>query len=398
MSQSLVKYCKRDDAQVRKWSADYEEAYGTKVPELVQDWRSHPSPPQQHHPGPSHSQPQLQLQPHGGSYHTQHQQQHQPSHRRLSDVPNSGNQGSFAHNPWPPQHAVDAYGGNSTAIILKRSPSNSPPMSYPLGRPPNSNNTSGNINSNRSMGTNQQLPSDTSSASSGRERAGQVSSLNPASSSTGSTGTVGPGLGHGNGGEIACSLPQNQQQAGKYDGSNSGSGREGNGSAQQTHARWSHSGAELVGGSSGEGGGSAIQTGSYLGPGSGTNGPGASGDVKTGGSGPGGNGMGSTSGSSAQRVFTDGNKSLPSLKASGLLDSWGSASRDPQKQPLNSAAPQQQQQPLHISPRRNTPPVSMGLSLMAASQHPLQADSTELRPSTNLVMPVGLQWLANESR
>lgn len=263
-------------------------------------------------------------------------------------------------------------------------------MSYPLGRPPNSNSTSGIINSNRSMGTNQQHLSDTSSGSSGRERAGQVSSLNSASSSTGSVGTIGPGLKHGNGAEMAGSLPQ---KAGKYDGSSGGSGREGNGSAQQPHARWSHSSGELVGGSS-EG---AIQTGSYSGSGSGTSGPGALGDVKMGGSGPGGNGMGSASGSSGQRVFTDGSKSLPSLKASGLLDSWGSASRDPQKQALNSAAPQHQQ-PLHISPRRNTPPVGMGLSLMAASQHSLQADSTELRPSTNLVMPVGLQWLANESR
>ena len=355
------------------------------MPELVQDWRSHPSPPQQHHPGPSHSHSQPQLQPHGGSYHAPHQQQHQqhqPSHRRLSDVRNSGNQGGFAHNSWPPQ---DAYGSSSTALILKRSPSNSPPMSYPLGRPPNSNNTSGNNTSNRSMGTNQQHPSDTSSVNSGRERAGQVSSLNSASSCAGPVGTVGPGLGHGNGGgEMAGSLPQNQQQAGKYDGS-----REGNVSAQPPHARWSHSGGELVGGSGGEGGGSAIQTGSYSG--GGTSGPG---DVKT--AGPGGSGSGSMSGGSGQRVFTDGNKSLPSLKASGLLDSWGSASRDPQKQALNSIAPQQQQQPLHISPRRTTPPMS--LSLMAASQHTLQADSTELRPSTNLVMPVGLQWLANESR
>jgi len=375
MSQSLVKYCKRDDVQVRKWSADYEEAYGTKVQELVQDWRSHPSPPQQHHPGPSH--PQQQHLSHGSSYHTQHQ----PSHRRPSDVRNAGNQGSFAHNSWPLQHAVDAYGSNNTAAILKRSPSNSPPISYPLGRPPNSNSTSGNINSNRSMGANQQHLSETSSGSSGRERAGQASTLNSAPAFTGSVGTVGPGLGHGiGGGEIAGSLPQNQQQASKYDGT--GPGREGNASAQQPHARWSHS-SELIGGSGGEAG-SAIQTGS----GSGTSGPGVSGS---------GNGMGSSSGGSSQRAFADGNKSLPSLKASGLLDSWGSASRDPQKQASNSAAPQQQQL-LHISPRRNTPPAGMNLSLMAASQHNLHADSTDLRPSTTLAMPVGLQWLANESR
>ena len=226
------------------------------------------------------------------------------------------------------------------------------------------------------MGANQQHPSDTSSGSSGRERAGQASSLNSSPGFTGSVGAVGPGLGHGNGGgEIAGSLPQNQQQASKYDGT--GSGREGNASAQQPHARWSHS-AELIGGSSGEGG-SAIQTGG------GTSGPGVSGSGK------------SSSGGSSQRTFADGNKSLPSLKASGLLDSWGSASRDPQKQASNSTAPQQQQL-LHISPRRNTPPAGMSLSLIAASQHSLHADSTELRPSTTLVMPVGLQWLANESR
>lgn len=391
---SLVKYCKRDDAQVRKWSADYEEAYGSKIQDLVQDWRSHPSPPQQHNPGPSHShshsqhQPQLQQLPHGGSYHAPHQQQHQQQHRRISDVRSSGNQGGFAHNSWPPQHAVDAYGGSSTAVIMKRSPSNSPPISYPLGRPPNSNNTSGNINPNRSMGTNQQHPSDSSGGSGGRERAGQVSSVNSASSCTGSVGSVGPGLGHGNGG--GDSSAQNQQQAGKYDGSGGGSGREGNASA---HARWSHSGGELVGGGGGEGGGSAIQAGSYSGSGGGPSGSGLSGDVKMVGGGSGGNGSGA-SGSSGQRVFADGNQ-LPSLKASGLLDSWGSASRDPQKQVLNTAAPQQQPQPLHISPRRNTPPVGMSLSLMAPALH---ADATELRPSTTIVMPVGLPWLANESR
>jgi len=107
--------------------------------------------------------------------------------------------------------------------------------------------------------------------------------------------------------------------------------------------------------------------------------------------------VGNASGSLGHRVFAsigDGNQSLPSLKASGLLDSWGTASRDAQKQAPNGASQKQQ----HISPRRNTPPIGMSLSVIAASQHALNADSTELRSSTTIAMPVGLQWLANESR
>ncbi|KAF9557342.1 hypothetical protein CPC08DRAFT_693369, partial [Agrocybe pediades] len=51
---SLIKYCKRDDALVRDWASEYEEAAGTNVFDLVQDWRSQPSPPLRHVQHPPH--------------------------------------------------------------------------------------------------------------------------------------------------------------------------------------------------------------------------------------------------------------------------------------------------------------------------------------------------------
>lgn len=58
----LIKYCKRDDAQIRAWCADYEDSFGTKMFDLVADWKPHPSPPQRHlfQLAPPHSQPQSQ--------------------------------------------------------------------------------------------------------------------------------------------------------------------------------------------------------------------------------------------------------------------------------------------------------------------------------------------------
>ncbi|KAF8202552.1 fungal-specific transcription factor domain-containing protein [Pholiota molesta] len=157
---SLIKYCKRDDPQIRKWASEYEDAYGTRVFEMVQDWRSQPSPPQLHqYPSHSHSHSQplqsqqsqthhLPQQPshnshHPSSYHTQHK--HQLPHRRLSDVRTSGpftlSHSGTSNSPRHP--ASDAYGVggggamNSTSAVMKRSPSHSPPISYSLGRPLN---------------------------------------------------------------------------------------------------------------------------------------------------------------------------------------------------------------------------------------------------------------------
>ncbi|KAF8963423.1 fungal-specific transcription factor domain-containing protein [Flammula alnicola] len=415
---SLVKYCKRDDPQTHKWASDYEEAFGTDIFELVRDFGSQPSPPQQHqYPTHSHSQvqqsQQLQQQqphnmPHGNPYHTQHQ--HQLPHRRLSDIRNPGPQDAFnlnlnnSNNSRPPhQHAPDVapYGNsNNGNAIMKRSPSHSPPMSYSIGRPPNTTASSNSSNaSNRSLGMNQHLttglPDNSLSSNAnhgGRDaRAGQTC-MNAAA---GSSAIGGSAMGHGGNGSEA-SLSQNQQQnvPGKY------SGREVNHQVN-THSRWPQmtGGGDSVGGTGGEGG---MQAG-YLGPGVSSNGKitGNGNASVTGGAASGVGGSGTT----GQRNFGslgDTNQSLPSLKASGLLDSWGSASRnagsvDVQKQTSNSAS---QQQPQLASPRRMTSPSIMNLTLLATSQHPgvPHPDAAGLRPPTTLAMPVGLQWLANESR
>ena len=79
----------------------------------------------------------------------------------------------------------------------------------------------------------------------------------------------------------------------------------------------------------------------------------------------------------------DGQQSLPSLKASGLLDSWG-PSRIPER--------------LQDVPSRKSP-----LSILHQRPSPGQmdtgGDSSRNAPSaTPSGPPVGLQWLANESR
>ena len=79
----------------------------------------------------------------------------------------------------------------------------------------------------------------------------------------------------------------------------------------------------------------------------------------------------------------DGPQSLPSLKASGLLDSWNSTvlshSREVQKGQHGNGT-------LQRSPPRRSPPTNS-----------YSNQETDVR-STTLGMPVGLQWLANESR
>jgi hypothetical protein len=91
----------------------------------------------------------------------------------------------------------------------------------------------------------------------------------------------------------------------------------------------------------------------------------------------GGGGAGGLNENTGQRNL-DGSQSLPSLKASGLLDSWNSSRMDLQKPQGHSANGTQ------ASPKRS-PPIP-----------PIYQDA-DMRPST-LGMPVGLQWLANESR
>ena len=118
------------------------------------------------------------------------------------------------------------------------------------------------------------------------------------------------------------------------------------------------------------------------------------------GNGSGGNGNGNAN---AQRnlALGDGAQSLPSLKDSGLLDSWGSsrAAVDTPKQGSNGS-PQQQPKQQQSLPKTTTLGTSINLALPSTAQHHTPAhnqDLPDLRPTT-LGMPVGMSWLANESR
>ncbi|KAF8159676.1 fungal-specific transcription factor domain-containing protein [Crassisporium funariophilum] len=445
---SLIKYCKRDDAQIRNWANIYEEAWGTKVFDMVQDWRSQPSPPQQHqYPVHAHAHSQSQSQQPQQQDPMQEQQQQLPSqahahgqhqqltHRRLSDVRNTVSQINLGLNisnpnsrPPPHQHGGDynSSSSNSHATAIHRSASNSPPTSYPLGRPPiSSNNNNSNASPNRALVLNTHptgtLPDSSSSgsgssliSSGGREARAGSSSMNTA---PGSGVGVGPALGHGNDPSLTLGANQNpNSNVGKHvSRSEVSSPAQGGGGG--SHSRWT-----LMGGDAD----SAMQNG-FGGSGGGMSGPGVTGDTHGlmlgqigGGFGSGGggavgvgaaamNGSGNGNGNAGQRSLTllgDGSHSLPSLKDSGLLESWGSsASRgvgsvDGQKQVSNGTS-QQQQQSL-TSPRRTSPANSLNLpNLPSTSQHHTlhhhHGETSDLRPTT-LGMPVGLQWLANESR
>lgn len=134
-----------------------------------------------------------------------------------------------------------------------------------------------------------------------------------------SSATVPSGMGH-NSGSLGDSSgyqsqqpqqPQQQSFVGKYGSRETGH-----------HSRWSNfgsgAGSESVGGTGD----------SYSGSAGGMNGPGVANEGKLGGSsnGSGTGGVAGGNGTSGQRNFGslgEGIQSLPSLKASGLLDSWG---------------------------------------------------------------------------
>ncbi|CAA7267424.1 unnamed protein product [Cyclocybe aegerita] len=392
---SLVKYCKRDDAQIRKWAHEYEESWGTATFELVQDWRSHPSPPQQHqYPHPHSQQPQQQQHSHTTS-HGHPQQPHQVPHRRLSDPPSYSGNG----------------GANCVDHSVKRSPSHSPPISYPLGRPPNSaNSSSSNHNSNRPLGINPHennaLPDSSNGNGAGSSRDSGRTGQGQPSAPPGSGVGVGPALGHGgNGSQVSMSQSQPQGVLGKFAGRDQANVTQ--------HPRWPHLGAGgaaagVNGGMSGPGVSGDVTVG--VGVNSVSMGPGGGGNagLSMNGSGSGSNsvGGGGSSNTAGQRNLSllDGSLQLPSLKSSGLLDSWSLRNN----QVANGAAHQQgqqQQQQNTTSPRRTTPPGGGGGSLGVPSlaqhrslHHHGHSGSSDLRPSTTLAMPVGLQWLANESQ
>ena len=119
-----------------------------------------------------------------------------------------------------------------------------------------------------------------------------------------------------------------------------------------------------------------------------------------------GNGNGNVNAQRNLASLGDGAQSLPSLKDSGLLDSWGSsrATVDSQKQASNGSPQQQQQkqqQSLTALPKTTTLGSSISMALPSTSQHytPVHhQDVADLRSTTTLGMPVGMSWLANESR
>lgn len=363
--QSLVKYCKRDDPQVRKWAAEYEEAAGTKIFEFIQDWRSQPSPPQQHlHP--SHSQ---QKQPQAHAHTNSFNAPHQLPHRRLSDVRNSSNPNFSLNmsNPASTRHQLTAESSsysNTTNNVMKRSPSHSPPTSYSLGRPQNSNM---NVNS----------------GSNSRDVRVQSSLNNTAVPSVEREGITN---------EPSLTQSQGHSVVGKF------SNRDSNQS--HSHLRWpsaaggsgdlgmqtSYSGATGGGGAAGPSDVNGVPPGRMVG---------GSNDAGVGSSTLNGN-----SGASSHRtvgLLGEGYQSLPSLKASGLLDSWPgntSSKNSGESQKQNGSAATQS-----LSSSQRTNLSNLNLMIPAQSLHPsLPSDPADLRPTTLATMPVGLQWLANESR
>ena len=123
----MVKYRKRDDAQIRAWLTEYEIAWGVKIAELCQEYRQ--ATHQHQYSSSSHQPPSLPRQ----------ESHPQSLHRRLSDarrldVSSSSHSGS---------RGLHALVQRETSTCKYRSASNSP-ISHPLGesRPHHSANHS----------------------------------------------------------------------------------------------------------------------------------------------------------------------------------------------------------------------------------------------------------------
>ncbi|KAG6857470.1 hypothetical protein H0H87_003537 [Tephrocybe sp. NHM501043] len=115
---SLIKYCQRDNAQIRKWCSVYEDAWGTRMRDLIMDRGSGYLSPTSHSYAPSHLQQGHSQQ----SPPQQAVQQPPPPHRRLVDVRNPPMSG-----PRPSSHQHDS-------SFSRRSGSASP-TSLAVGRP-----------------------------------------------------------------------------------------------------------------------------------------------------------------------------------------------------------------------------------------------------------------------
>lgn len=296
--------------------------------------------------------------------------QHQLTNRRLSNTQISIGPGSNSRSPNKHGEPSSSYANGSANItsntnLSHKSASNVTPTSYPLGRPTNPINSS----NNRTVGMNPHSGNDSSSTSNSNKDS-RISLTTPGV-------VVGQMMGHsGNGNDCL-----NPTLLGKY------VDKESNTQAVNPLSRW----PLLAGDSSGVGGAGN----------SGMQQNGIGGQVITGGSG--GNGNGNVNAQRNPAPLGDGAQSLPSLKDSGLLDSWGSsrAAVDTPKQPSNGPPQQPKQQPLLTTlPKTTTLGSSISMAVPSAAQHftPVNnQDVADLRPTT-LGMPVGMSWLANESR
>lgn len=86
----------------------------------------------------------------------------------------------------------------------------------------------------------------------------------------------------------------------------------------------------------------------------------------------------------------DASLNLPSLKASGLLDSW----KPPSEAFATSLSISAPVQPNRDEERRAPPPAPFHLQ---SNGHPASLARTNVPPSNNVAMPVGLTWLQRES-
>jgi hypothetical protein len=299
----MIKYCKRDDAPIRAWCAEYEDCWGTRMHDIVSEWRPH-SPALQHHYPPSqhpHQPPPSQ----SITHHIQAQHQQVP-HRRIVEVRNPN---QLVTGPRTSSHQHDS-------SYNRRSPGSSSPTAFPLGRSLDDlrlHNSNGGNNATRSASSHPHPHADRDA--SGRTHAGSCAPL------------------------------------GQGQGGNSSSGESTSEREKEVNARRLIHDLDID---------PALQNGV-----NGENG--------------GQRGAGGTSG--------DGPHSLPSLKSSGLLDSWSSMVEGGNGQKQITHGINGGQRP---SPPRRSPPHTQA--------HPHSTSDVDARLTTLVSMPVGLPWLANESR
>lgn len=346
---------------------------------MVQDWRSNPSPSLL----PQYPSPSLSGQ-HTSFRGLNHSASHEPIHRRLSDVQTSGLQQSYSQclstpnssRPPPSQQQDTLPYDSNTGIRLKRSTSHSPPSSFALG-PAHSPNSS----SYRGFG--------------GSSQHADNNVPDSAVASKGSSPVAGPSVGvpstgHANATDFASAKFGKDKSSRWHFAVVESSGSSGGviSSVDSTSSRYTGSSCSVTG----------VNRPGFLGRDDIGNGAAESGAVGL------RRNESNQSESSARRnvpPLGDGIKSLPSLKASGLLDAWGSHHADSVNAQKSASESPGQIQP--ISPRRmlldgNSANISK-LILPSAFQSKTQSDPTDLRP-TSTIQPVsvGPPWLTKESR